>query len=148
MKPILAIMVGVSGSGKSTYADGLKTSLNATIVSTDDIRLELTGDATDQSKNDQVFATAFRRVDESLAIGKNTVIDATSVDRQSRKKWVQIGKKNGAEVRAYVLKTPIEVAKKRNLKRSRVVPDFVIDKQSKRLEIPTELEGFDKIVMV
>ena len=148
MKPILAVMVGIRGSGKSTYANGLKTSLKASVVSSDDIRMELTGDATDQSKNDEVFRTAHKRVNDLLAQGKNVVADATSVDKWSRKVWVDIGKRNGAEIRAYVIQTPIDVAKKRNLGRDRVVPDFVIDKQSKRLEMPTAAEGFDKIIVV
>lgn len=148
MKPILAVMVGISGSGKSTYANGLRTSLNATVVEPDAIRAELTGNASDQSQNELVFSTAFRRVNDLLAGGKNVVIDATSVDKWSRSKWVQIGKKNNAEVRAYVVSTPIDVAKKRNLSRSRVVPQNVIDKQHSRLEIPTPSEGFDKIVTV
>lgn len=49
MKPILSLMVGISGSGKSTYANGLKTTLNSTIIEPDAIRLELTGNVEDQS---------------------------------------------------------------------------------------------------
>jgi len=45
MKPILSIMIGISGSGKSTFAEGLKTSLDAELVETDGIREELTGNA-------------------------------------------------------------------------------------------------------
>lgn len=148
MNPILALMVGVSGSGKSTYANGLKTSINATIVEPDAIRLELTGNASDQSQNDKVFSLAFKRAGDLLAQGKNVVIDATSVDKWSRSKWIDIGKKNNAEIRAYVITTPIELAKKRNLGRDRVVPDNVIDRQQSRLQLPTSSEGFDKIVVV
>lgn len=148
MNPILALMVGVSGSGKSTYANGLKTSINATIVEPDAIRLELTGNASDQSQNDKVFSLAFKRSSDLLAQGKNVVVDATSVDKWSRSKWIDLGKKNNAEIRAYVIKTPLELAKKRNLGRDRVVPDNVIDKQNSRLQMPTQDEGFDKIVIV
>lgn len=148
MKPTLIVMVGISGSGKSTFANGLKTSLNATVVSTDDIRLELTGNAEDQSQNGRVFATARNRVNGLLAQGKNAVIDATSLSSKDRKEWVRIGKANDAEIIAYVVKTDIATAKKRNQGRDRKVPDFVIDRQFSKFSTPTPAEGFDKIVTV
>ena len=147
-KPILAVMVGISGSGKSTFARGLKTSLSAEVVSTDDIRLEITGDATDQTRNGEVFNIARRRIDDLLAQGKNAVIDATSLSQKDRRLWIDLGKKHGAEVLAYVVNRSIDVAKKQNLKRDRQVPDWVIDKQKAKFQLPTTAEGFDKIVNV
>jgi len=148
MQPILAILIGISGSGKSTYANGLKTSLNATIVEPDAIRHELTGDASDQSQNAKVFSLAFKRANDLLAQGKNVVVDATSIDKRSRENWIKIGTANNAEIRAYVVKTPIETAKKRNLARDRVVPGNVIDNQLRRFQMPSTGEGFDRIVVV
>jgi predicted kinase len=151
MKPILAVMVGVSGSGKSTYAKGLQTSLKlengfpVEVVETDAIRGELTNDPADQTKNNQVFQIARQRVSAFLKQEKNVVIDATSPTVKDRRTWVEIGKLSGAEIRAYFINTPVESAKKQNLKRQRVVPDFVIDKQLRKLVPPTSSEGFDVI---
>jgi predicted kinase len=147
MKPILIVMSGISGSGKSTFSNGLKTSMNATVVSTDDIRLELTGNAEDQTQNGRVFGVAKKRINDLLAQGKNAVIDATSLSAKDRKDWVQIGKLNGAKIIAYVVKVPIDVAKKRNNGRDRKVPEWVIDKQSAKFTIPSASEGFDEIVV-
>ena len=61
-KPILAVMVGISGSGKSTYANGLKTSLKAELVETDAVRVELTGNAEDQSQNGRVIRNLFPKL--------------------------------------------------------------------------------------
>ena len=141
-------MVGISGSGKSTFAAGLKTSLNATVVETDAIRLELTGNAEDQSQNGRVFGVAKKRVNDLLAQGKNTVIDATSLSVKDRKDWVQIGKNNHAEIVAYVVKTDLATAKKRNALRPRQVPEWVIDKQFAKFTTPTRAEGFDSITVV
>lgn len=141
-------MVGISGSGKSTFAHGLKTSLNAEVVSTDDIRLELTGNAEDQAQNGRVFATARKRVSDLLAQGKNVVIDATSLSAKDRKDWVKIGKDNNAEITAYVVKVSVDKAKKQNASRERKVPEWVIDNQLAKFSVPTFLEGFDNIVMV
>jgi predicted kinase len=148
MKPILAVMVGISGSGKSTYANGLKTALNAQLVETDAIREELTGDATDQSQNYRVFQVAKKRVSDLLAQGKNAIIDATSVSIRDRKDWIDIAKSNNAEVRAYFVDTPVDVSKNQNRKRARKVPDEVIDRQASKLEAPTKAEGFDSVTTV
>ena len=147
-KPILAVMVGISGSGKSTFSNGLKTSLNAELVETDAIRIELTGNAEDQSQNARVFGVARRRVDNLLSQGKNTVIDATSVSVKDRKDWIDIAKKNNAEVRAYFVDTPIDVAKQRNRKRERKILEEVIDRQASRLQPPTKMEGFDSVITI
>lgn len=146
--PILAVMIGISGSGKSTYANGLKTSLKADLVETDAIREELTGDASDQSQNYRVFQVAKKRVNDLLSQGKNAIIDATSVSVRDRKDWIQIGRYNNAEVRAYFIDTPIDVCKSQNRKRQRRVPDEVIDRQASRLESPTKAEGFDTVTVV
>lgn len=147
-KPILAVMVGISGSGKSTYANGLKTSLNAQLVETDAIRLELTGNAEDQSQNGRVFDVAKKRVNDYLSQGKNTIIDATSLNQRERKDWIDIAKANNAEVRAYFIDTPVSVCKSQNSKRSRKVPEWVIDKQANKLFAPTKAEGFDSVTVI
>jgi len=148
MNPILAVMIGISGSGKSTYANGLKTSINAELVETDAIRLELTGNAEDQSQNGRVFEVAKKRVNDILEQGKNAIIDATSLTLRDRKDWIEIGKKNNAEVRAYFIDTPISVCKSQNNKRQRKVPEWVIDRQASKLYAPTKSEGFDSVTVI
>jgi predicted kinase len=148
MKPILAVMVGISGSGKSTFASGLKTSLKAELVETDAIRVELTGNAEDQSQNGKVFVIAKKRVNDYLSSGNNAIIDATSLSVRDRKDWIEIAKSNNAEARAYFVDTPVDVAKRQNASRKRKVPEFVIDKQASKLQPPTKAEGFDSVSMI
>lgn len=153
-KPILALMTGISGSGKSTYANGLKTSLklenklDTKTISMDDIRAELTSDAADQSKNAEVFNLTRQRVISGLKQGNNVIVDVTAPTPKDRRTWIDIAKMNGSEVRAYFINTPIEVAKKRNSSRARVVPDFVIDRQFAKLVPPKESEGFDLVTTI
>ena len=148
MKPKLIVMVGISGSGKSTFANGLKTSLNATVVETDAIRVELTGNAEDQSQNGRVFGVAKKRVGDLLCMGKNVVIDATSLNIRDRKDWINIAKSAGALPVAYVVKTDLATAKTRNAQRTRKVPDWVIEKQFAKFTVPTKSEGFDSVTIV
>jgi len=148
MKKKLIVMVGISGSGKSTFSNGLKTSLNATVVETDAIRQEVCGNAEDQTQNGRIFGIAKARVDSYLKQGKNVVIDATSLNAKDRRDWVRIGKENNAEVIAYVVKTDIATAKKRNASRARKVPEWVIDKQAAKFVQPSRNEGFDDVINV
>ena len=141
-------MIGISGSGKSTYAYGLKTSLRAELVETDAIREELTGNASDQSQNYKVFQIAKKRVNDFLRQGKNVIIDATSLSTRDRKDWIEIGKDNAAEIRGYFIDTPIDVCKSQNRKRARKVPEEVIDRQASKLESPTKFEGFDSVTII
>lgn len=148
MKPILAVMIGISGSGKSTFANGLKTSISADLVETDAIRAELTGNAEDQTQNPRVFGIAKRRISDLLSQGKNAIIDATSLSIRDRKDWIDIAKQNSAEVKAYFIDTPVDVAKIQNRKRERKVPESVIDRQASKLQPPTKSEGFDSITTI
>jgi predicted kinase len=147
-KPVLAVMIGISGSGKSTYANGLKTSINAELVETDAIRLELTGNSEDQSQNARVFEIARKRINDILSQGKNAIIDATSLSIKERKDWIEIGKANNAEIRAYFIDTPVSICKSQNNKRQRKVPEWVIDRQAGKLFPPTKSEGFDSVTVV
>lgn len=55
-KPIMWVLVGLSGSGKSTIATQIANeNPNTVIVSSDAIREELTGDYEDQQHNEEVF---------------------------------------------------------------------------------------------
>ena len=147
MTPLtLTLMVGVSGSGKSTHAAKIASPLHAVIVEPDAIRKELTGNASDQSRNGEVFRIAHNRAESYLLAGKSVVVDATNLDRKTRAEWIAIARRCGAEARAVVVDTPVDVAKKRNRSRDHVVPLDVIDKQARRLCPPTFSEGFDQII--
>ena len=56
----LIVMVGVPGSGKSTYAKNT-FSKTAEILSSDALRKELLGNENDQKHNDYVFAELYKR---------------------------------------------------------------------------------------
>lgn len=77
--PLLTLMVGPSGAGKTRYAHGLPG-----YISSDDLRREYTGGIEDQSRNDDVF-TALRRIAKArLSSGLPVCIDATNLRRRDR----------------------------------------------------------------
>ncbi len=60
--PIFTMMVGLPGSGKSTYAEKLSKERSAIICSSDKVREDLYGDENSQSNNDEVFKLLHKRI--------------------------------------------------------------------------------------
>lgn len=84
-KPKFIIPVGISGSGKSTWINANRKS-NTVVISPDEIRRELTGNISDQSKNNDVFVLAFKKAIDALNNGNDVIFDATNVTSFHRKK--------------------------------------------------------------
>ena len=82
----IIIPIGISGSGKTRlYRMRYR---NYTLVSPDLIRKELTGNISDQSKNKEVFQEVDRRVDDLVKKGQSFFYDATNVNTEFRKAFV------------------------------------------------------------
>lgn len=75
-KPIFIMMVGLVGSGKSTYAKQLSDDINAIICNSDAIREELFGNENIQNQNEEVFRVLHKRIKNNLKNGKNTIYDS------------------------------------------------------------------------
>lgn len=98
-KATLHIMVGPSGAGKTSYA--LEHFNRDSIVSSDSIREQMTGDAADQSMNDQVFTAFHDIIRTRLENGLDTVADATNLRRKDRLAVVELA--NGGDVVYHVI---------------------------------------------
>lgn len=120
----LYVMVGIPGSGKSTVA----AQLGLPVVSTDAIRLELTGDAEDQSANDAVYAVAHARTERHLAYGESVVFDATNLTGSSRRPLRKMAHSWNARLVACLIEVDEATARERNRSRERVVPEFAMDR--------------------
>lgn len=146
MKSEVIVLVGIPSSGKSSWVKlFIEGHDGYVIIHPDSIREELTGDVQNQSRNAEVFKLAFQRMDEALKSGKSVIFDSCAQSRERRKAIIQIGKKYDAEIHAIVFKIPLEVAKERNAKRERVVPNFVLERMNSQWEDPSKDEGFDFI---
>lgn len=97
----LFIPVGISGSGKSRLKRSLKTP--KTSVCPDDIRKELTGNISDQSRNNDVFRIALGRAASALERGENVYFDATNLRRDLVDRLISIAEQKNANVQILVL---------------------------------------------
>lgn len=83
MDPILTVMVGPSGGGKSTWVR--ENTMPEWIVETDGLRaIYCNGNIADQSRNDDVFYAAHRLTKARLECGLPVVFDATNLYRKDR----------------------------------------------------------------
>lgn len=125
----LFVPVGIPGCGKSTYARSLRSSGGCDlIVSTDDIRAQQTGNASDQTANDSVFFVAHNRVRAALTADLNVLFDATNIRIRDRAVLLAIAEECGAfPVALYFTDSDLfDVCQARNLARERVVSEDVM----------------------
>lgn len=138
------MLVGLPGSGKSTYAEELKKE-GYRIHSSDAIREELTDDVNTQDKNTEVFSILHSRIKDDLKNGISCVYDATNMSMKRRIAFLKELKNINCTKECILFLLPIEECKKRNVKRERKVPDKVIDKMIKQFDVPMKYEGWDEI---
>ena len=152
MNNTLYIVVGLPGSGKSTYATNFIKDKDIEYLSSDELRAKFGSGETDQTCTNQVFGHIKRKVDEFLKDGKNVLVDATNVNRKERSDYINTTKKYGTKIVAIVFKMDrqglIDRNKKRGEQGGRVVPTFVIDKMLAKYEEPSYSEGIDVIIYV
>lgn len=142
----LLMMVGLPGSGKSTYANKMK-SHGYVVHSSDSIRKELYGDESIQGDGNKVFRLLHSRIINDLKEGKNVVYDATNIHSKGRVNFLNTVKNIDCKKYCVVFATPIDKCLERNSKRERMVPLYVISKMYRQWETPHLYEGWDDIAL-
>lgn len=144
-KPTFTMMVGLVGSGKSTYAKQLAEETNAIICSSDAIREELCGDENSQDNNEEVFKILHSRIKENLKNGKNVIYDSTNINSKRRRAFLSELRRIPCVKKCVVMATPFEVCCDQNESRDRVVSYEVIERMYKNWNTPYWFEGWDEI---
>lgn len=147
-RPTLIILVGVSGSGKTTYAKKyIEEHANTIHLSSDLIRNELWGSEAIQGDNNEVFSLMQSRAVEALNNGQSVVYDATNVTRKDRSYIIALCPKF-AKIECHIIWAPIETCIERDAVRERTVGKAVIDRMLKRFQAVHYDEGIDEIKVI
>lgn len=173
-KPIIHFLVGLPGSGKSTFAQLIAQAENCEIVSTDHIRAELYGNATIQGNWHSIETEAINSIVNKLTKSKSVIYDATNFKRSFRidflqkvtkkvksekvkvkSKKIELERADERDLTAnfdfycivWYLNTPLETCIAWNQKRVRQVPEAVIKNMYAVLKDfpPVAGEGFAKV---
>ncbi|GAA3798423.1 polynucleotide kinase-phosphatase [Streptomyces chiangmaiensis] len=144
----LVVLVGASGSGKSTFA---RRHFKPTeVISSDFCRGLVSDDDNDQSATRDAFDVLHYIAGKRLAAGRRTVVDATSVQQDARRQLIDLAKRYDVLPIAIVLDVPEEVCAERNAARSdrADMPRRVIQRHTRELRRSLrhlEREGFRKV---
>ncbi|MBJ7472311.1 MAG: polynucleotide kinase-phosphatase [Solirubrobacteraceae bacterium] len=145
--PSLVLLIGASGSGKSSFAR--KHFLPTEVISSDACRGLVADDENDQSATNDAFAVLKFIAERRLAQPRFTVIDATNVQKEARKGLIQLARNHDLMPVAIVLDVPESVCHERN--RARPDRDFgphVVRNQASQLRKSLgglQREGFKRV---
>ncbi|WP_327352703.1 polynucleotide kinase-phosphatase [Streptomyces sp. NBC_01304] len=144
----LVVLVGATGSGKSTFAR--KHFKPTEVISSDFCRGLVADDENDQGASRDAFDVLHYIAGKRLAAGRRTVVDATSVQSDSRKQLIELARKYDVLPIAIVLDVPEEVCAARNAARAdrAGIPRRVIQRHQRELRRSLrhlEREGFRKV---
>lgn len=147
---VLHLMVGVQGSGKSTYSKKLNQEYGYKIISSDEVR-KMHPDWEEV----KVFPEVYRLCSIELKKGRDVIFDATNITPKVRSKNIGLVRElyPDFEVYAYFINTDKEKCKERVKRRNNMegelyLPIEVIDSYFENLVIPTIDEGIDKVIII
>jgi polynucleotide kinase-phosphatase len=128
----LVVLVGASGSGKSTFAREHFGPYET--LSSDMFRGLVGNDESDQSVTAAAFDALQYVAAKRLDAGLLTVVDATSVQPEARRKLVELARAHDVLPVAIVFDLPMSVSVARNAERyDRHIPDGVVKRQNDQL---------------
>jgi protein phosphatase len=144
----LVVVVGIAGSGKSTWA--ARQFSASEILSSDAFREMVSGDPADQSASADAFRLLHLAVRARLRRGLRTVVDATNLTSRARRQLLTAARQAGRPSVAAVFDVPLERCLAQNARRTgRRVPEAVVRDQHRRLEAARQTlgeEGFSAVV--
>jgi protein phosphatase len=146
----LVVLIGASGSGKSTFAAAHFAPTE--VISSDFCRGLVADDENDQTATKDAFDVLHFIAGKRLAAGRLTVIDATNVQPESREELIKLAREHDVLPVAIVFDLPERVCVSRNAARQdRQFGQRVISRQREQLRRGLrglERDGFRRVHML
>ncbi|MBF0224649.1 MAG: ATP-binding protein [Desulfobacterales bacterium] len=147
------ILAGLPGSGKSTTGQRLKQEKNCFVVSSDTIRLALNAGIypRDDEKGDYTFLEPIvwdlvsKAIHFLLQKGRSVALDATNLNRQSRKQWIDLAYSINPNIEITVLwhTSNYDSPQRWQQERGHIEKEYwrIRSKLESNIELPSEDEG-------
>lgn len=140
--PVVFILQGLPGSGKSTWARAWRDldPGHRVIINRDQIRFLLYRKYRGLTELQELIVTGVERRLAVLALrdGKSIVIDATNLEAEHLAQWIALAGRHGARYERVTLLTPVDECLRRNRRRAasggRFVPEEVIVDMSRNAQ--------------
>ena len=134
MKKTMVILMGIQGSGKSTFY--------RTYLAQDFVRVNL--DTLKTRHQEKLL------VDKCLAEGKSFAVDNTNPTKEDRQRYILPAKQAGFQIIGYFMESKLQVCMERNDRRKgkEKIPAMAIAATSNKLEMPSYDEGFYELYFV
>lgn len=148
--PSLVLLVGASGSGKTTFA--ARHFAPTEVLASDTFRAMVADDERDMAATDDAFELLHAVAAKRLAGGRLTVVDATNVQPEARRPLIALARRYGRAAVAIVFDLPEQLCLERNAARAgRRVPPRVVRGQHRLLRRSLGLlagEGLGHVVVL
>jgi F420-dependent oxidoreductase-like protein len=145
--PCLVVLVGASGSGKSTWAAAHFRAEQ--IVSSDALRGVVGAGTDDLTASDDAFALLEQIVDARVRRGLTTVVDTLGLDPKRRAAWRELAHHHGVAAVAVAFTATIAECRARNRSAGKAVPERVLSQQVRQRRDQHDAiaaEGFDVFI--
>jgi len=145
--PALVVLIGASGSGKSTWAAARYRPQE--VVSSDALRGVVGSGQHDLDASADAFTLLEQIVAARIRRGLTTVVDTLGTDAARRRSWLNQARATGLPAVAVLFDVDAAECRRRNRARDRPVPAAVLEAQLHRMrDVPAELaaEGWDAVL--
>lgn len=147
-RPILYLMFGYPGAGKTTTAKIIEQVTGAVRLSSDEVRLELFPNPVfSEAEHTALYDELNKRTEDLLSSGTSVIYDANLNRYEHRAEKYNICHQTGATAQLIWLHTARELAKSRAVENSRSHlwpreerPETMFDRIADVVELPTESE--------